>query len=188
MSRTARLIDVKRPYHICQRGNSRQIIFHDDKDKEYYLKLLSELALKYEMKILAYCLMENHVHLIVIPQNTKSLSRSFRGVNGTYSFYFNKKYGKSGHVWGDRYFSKVLDSQHLAVAVRYVERNPARAGLVMKVEEWRWSSARAHLKQENNIIITDDFFKYTEISPKQWKEYLSRIEYSSELAEIRKGK
>ena len=179
MPRTARLIDVKIPHHICQRGNCRQTIFCEDKDREYYLKLLSNLALKYEMKILAYCLMGNHVHLIVIPQNTKSLSRAFRGVNGAYSFYFNKKYGKSGHLWGDRYFSKVLDSQKLAIAVRYVERNPVRAGLVTKAEEWSWSSARAHLKQERNILITDDFFKYTEISRKQWKEYLSGFEYNS---------
>ncbi|MFH1075170.1 MAG: transposase [Candidatus Firestonebacteria bacterium] len=186
MPRTARLVDVNMPYHICQRGNCKQAIFYDNNDKEYYLELLKSMALRYEMSILAYCLMKNHVHLIVIPKNDRSLSMSFRGINGTYGFYFNRKYGKSGHVWGDRYFSKSLDSKHLAIAVRYVERNPVRTGLVKKSEDWRWSSARGHLEQEKNIIISDDFFKYTEISKRQWKEYLTRSEYSSELNIMRK--
>ncbi|OGF50827.1 MAG: hypothetical protein A2044_06535 [Candidatus Firestonebacteria bacterium GWA2_43_8] len=185
MPRTARLVDVNRPYHICQRGNSKQIIFHEQNDKEYYLKMLTEASLKYDMKILAYCLMENHVHLIVIPKYNYSLSKAFRNINGKYSRFFNQKYDKSGHFWSERFYSKALDSKHLAIAVRYVERNPVRAGLVENPWEWKWSSAEFHFKRTKSSIITGDFFQYTEISTRQWKEYLMRAESNSELNILR---
>ncbi|OGF51102.1 MAG: hypothetical protein A2231_08875 [Candidatus Firestonebacteria bacterium RIFOXYA2_FULL_40_8] len=181
MPRTARSVDVNMPYHICQRGNSKQIIFHDYKDKEFYLRILKEGALKYDMSILAYCLMGNHVHLIVIPKYSYSLSKAFRNTNGKYSRYFNMKYDKSGHLWSERYYSKVLDSKYLAIAVRYVERNPVRAGIVRNPWKWEWSSAEAHLKMKKDNIISGDFFKYTEISVKQWKDYVLRPESNTEL-------
>ena len=185
MPRTARLIDVKRPYHICQRGNSRQRIFCDDDDREYFLEIVKESSSKYEMKVLAYCLMENHVHLVVIPEKEKSLARSFRNINGIYSNYFNRKYDKSGHLWSERYYSKVLDSRHLAIAVRYVERNPVRAGLVENAADWKWSTAEFHVNAKKSKITLDDFFKYTEITPRQWKEFIARPEYNNELNIVR---
>ncbi|OGF51112.1 MAG: hypothetical protein A2231_08935 [Candidatus Firestonebacteria bacterium RIFOXYA2_FULL_40_8] len=181
MPRTARLIDVNMPYHICQRGNSKQIIYRDNKNKEYYLKMLKEGSAKYDMCILAYCLMENHVHLIVIPKYSYSLSRAFRSINGKYSRYFNMKYNKSGHLWSERYYSKVLNSKYLTIAVRYVERNPVRAGFIRTPSKWEWSSAAAHLKTGKDDVISGDFFKYTEISAKQWKEYILRPESNTDL-------
>ncbi len=185
MPRTARLVDVNMPHHICQRGNCKQAIFHDDRDKDIYLEMLKKSSLKYEMSILAYCLMENHVHLVVIPKQDYSLSKVFRNTNGTYSRYFNKKYKKSGHLWSERYFSKILDSKYLAIAVRYVERNPVRAGLVKCIRDWKWSSGKFHLKTAKSDIVSEDFYKYTELSQKQWKEFVERPEYSSDLEMMR---
>lgn len=185
MPRTARLVDIDMPHHICQRGNCKQVIFHDDIDRKFYLELLKKAALRYEVKILAYCLMNNHVHLVVIPKRNRSLPRTFRNTNGSYSRYFNKKYEKIGHLWCERYYSKILDSKYLAIAVRYVERNPVRAGLVKHPRDWKWSSGNFHLKAAKNDIISEDFFKYTEISNKQWKEFVERTEYRSDLDIIR---
>ena len=185
MPRTARLVDVNRPYHICQRGNSKQLIFHEHCDKEFYLEMLSEASLKYDMQVLAYCLMENHIHLIVLPKYIYSLSKAFRNINGKYSRYFNQKYDKSGHFWSERFYSKALNSKHLTIAVRYVERNPVRAGLVEHPWEWKWSSAEAHFKKINNNILNGNFFQYTEISIRQWKEFLMRSESNFELNILR---
>lgn len=95
---------------------------------------------KFKLKIWAYCLMSNHVHFVAVPSTTDSMSKTFSPVNMLYSGYFNKKNERIGHLWQDRYFSCVPDETHLVAAVRYVENNPVRAGLVGKVEVQRGKS------------------------------------------------
>ncbi|MEI6846071.1 MAG: transposase [Candidatus Firestonebacteria bacterium] len=186
MPRIARIVETGSPHHICQRGNNRQVIFKDDLDRRQYLQILEKSSHKYGLKILAYCLMNNHVHLVVIPEEIDTLLQTFRKLNTAYSYYFNKKYFQDGHLWKERYFSAVLDSRYLVSAVRYIERNPVRAGIVKEIEAWIWSTAKHHLGHKNpSQIIIDDFFKYCEITRKQWESYIKQKDLPSHLRMFR---
>src|SRR3989338_9543184 len=110
MPRIARVVAVGYPHHITQRGNYRQDIFLDDQDREYYLVLLKKESASYDLELLAYCLMTNHVHLIGVPHEEDSLAQVFKYVNMKYAQYFNQKCRSGvGHLWQGRFFSCVLD-------------------------------------------------------------------------------
>lgn len=136
MPRIARVVVSEYPHHIIQRGNYRQNVFLDESDKRQYLSLIAEYSQKYHLKILAYCLMDNHVHFIGIPKNGNSMAKTFSVAHTLYSQYFNKKMKVSGHLWQGRFYSCVLDESHLIAAGRYVEQNPVRAGIVKKPVEY----------------------------------------------------
>ncbi len=145
MPRNARTVAPGVAYHITQRGTNRQRVFFSDGDRSLYLRLIRERKNAAEVRVLAYCLMSNHVHLIVVPEREDSLSSLFGYVNGRYAQAVNIRKGRSGHLWQARYFSCAMSEQHLWVGLRYVEENPCRAGMVARPEEYRWSSAPAHL-------------------------------------------
>jgi putative transposase len=187
MPRSAREVIPGAPYHVCQPGNNKRGIFSEDEDRIHYLVCLNEKSRKYKLNILAYCLMNNHVHLIVIPEKTDSMSATFCVVNTVFARYYNEKYGRIGHFWNGRYYSVMLDENHLAIGARYVEKNPVRAGIVKKAEEWEWSSARHHILGEKGILKLDDIFKYTQLPKSKWKTYLNTEEDKKELYFIRKN-
>ncbi len=139
------------PHHVTQRGNRCSLIFLDDQDRRIFLRKLKETFDKYELQILSYCLMDNHFHLIPVPKEASSLSLAMRDLLGPYATYFNQKHGITGRLWQGRFYSCVLDDPHLWEALRYVELNPVRAGLVRKAEDYPWSSAQSHcgLKQDD---------------------------------------
>jgi len=174
MPRMARVVAVGYPHHITQRGNNRQAVFYDAADYLHYLKWLKEFADKYRLAILAYCLMPNHIHLIAIPYLQNSLSKIFNACHMLYSQYLNRKKQSIGHIWQARFHSCVLDEKHLYAAVRYVENNPVRAGLVERAEDWKWSSARSHLYNEKGIISLTDIGDFLDVA--NWKDYLSSVE------------
>ena len=186
MSRIARLVAVGLPHHITQGGNYRQNIFLDDSDRRQYLLWIQEYSHKYNLSILAYCLMQNHVHLIAIPEREDSLAKTFNTAHMRYSQYFNKKLKTTGHLWQGRFYSCVLDKSHLMVATRYIERNPVRANIVKKPWEWRWSSVLSHIGQEESPFRLAELFKIIDISHNSWKEYIDSKEDEKALAEIRK--
>ncbi len=132
MPRMARVVAVGLPHHITQRGNYRQDVFLNADDKGRYLAWVQEYSVKYNLSILAYCLMQNHIHFIAIPNQPDSLARAFNSAHMRYSQYFNSKLKRRGHLWQGRFYSCVLDESHLVLAARYIERNPVRAGLVEK--------------------------------------------------------
>lgn len=144
MPRTARIVIPGLPYHVTHRGNRRGDVFVGPADFEAYLRLLARRGERCRLELWAYCLMPNHVHLLVRPNQADSLARTVREVHGFHALCMNRANGWSGHLWANRYFSAPLDQRHLWAAVRYVERNPVRAGLVAAAEEYPWSSARAH--------------------------------------------
>jgi putative transposase len=144
MSRIARVVVPGIPHHITQRGNSRQDVFHCDEDRRLYLKLYTEYAKRFSLATWGWCLMDNHVHLVGVPERQESLARTLGRAHADYSRYYNLRYGKSGHRWEARFFSCPLEGQHSWAALRYVERNPVEAGMVRDAADWRWSSARAH--------------------------------------------
>jgi putative transposase len=144
MSRTARVVVPGMPMHITQRGSRRFDVFRDDEDRLDYLKLLRDCCRDYCFRIVAYCLMTNHVHYVAVPERLDSISLAFHRLNGAHSQRFNRKHGFLGHLWQERPFSCVLDESHLVHAVRYVEFNPVRARMVGDAADYPWSSAAAH--------------------------------------------
>jgi putative transposase len=146
MPRIARIIAPGYPHHVTQRGNNRTTVFFDDQDRQTYLKLLSKYSESFSLQVWAYCLMDNHVHLLVVPERGDSLARGIGLTNQVYTQYLNRKLKKSGRIWQNRFFSCLIDHQEYLWAVaRYIEQNPVKAGLVIKAEDYCWSSAKAHL-------------------------------------------
>ncbi len=121
------------------------VTFLYDRDFELYLDIMAEWCVRAEVEVWAYCLMPNHVHLIVVPKTKTSLSIALREAHGRYSTLINRREGWRGHLWQARFHSFPMNDRHLYAATRYVELNPVRAGLVESPYDWRWSSANAHL-------------------------------------------
>uniref|UniRef100_A0A7C4RR61 Transposase n=1 Tax=Desulfatirhabdium butyrativorans TaxID=340467 RepID=A0A7C4RR61_9BACT len=154
MPRVARAIAVGYPHHITQRGNYRQAVFVEEDDYLRYVEILSVFAPKYGLDIWAYCLMPNHVHIVGVPGSQDTLAKTFNTVHMLYAQYFNKKRNVTGHLWQGRFYSCVLDPHHLYAAVRYVELNPVRSGIVSIAHDYPWSSAKAHLTREPNPLLS----------------------------------
>ena len=132
------------PHHITQRGNNRQDVFLLDDDRRFYLETLRECSQRHGVTLLGYCLMTNHVHLVAIPERPDSLARALGQTHSCYAQGFNRRYGRTGHLWQNRFYSCPLGRTHLLRALLYVDLNPLRAGLVGRAEEYPWSSARVH--------------------------------------------
>src|SRR5690348_9768311 len=144
MARLARVVAVQVPHHVTQRGNARRFILESDSDKLVYIDLLRQYCSLYDLSVLGYCLMSNHVHLVVTPRKNDSLALALKNTHGRYAAYWNATHSSSGHVWQGRYYSCPLDLPHMWSALRYTELNPIRAGIVSNPETYRWSSAAAH--------------------------------------------
>jgi putative transposase len=170
MPRLARVTVPGIPHHITQRGNRRQPVFFSDEDRRYYLFLLKEQGARFGIHIWAYCLMENHVHLIAVPETEESLARGIGELHRRYTVRVNEREGWTGYLWQGRFASFPLDERHLFAAVRYVERNPVRAGIVKRAEDYPWSSARAHVAGVHDGPLAQNFM--TKAIP-DWAEFLS---------------
>lgn len=176
MPRIPRIVIPQTPHHVTQRGVRKSVIFECDEDKRVYLLLLKKFSDKHGLKILAYCLMSNHIHLIAVPIETVSLAKTIRDAHSKYASYFNAKNDVTGHLFQYRFFSCPMDNQHTLNAVRYVERNPVEAGLVKKADEYPWSSAAAHTQDIDNPILDSDLTRnlHLQISKKEWLKWLNR--------------
>ena len=139
MPRTARKISRTGFYHIIIRGVNKEIIFIDDKDKVMFLRLLKYYKIKLNCKIHAYCLMSNHVHLLIEDKNLK-IGELMKNITCVYAGEFNKRHKRIGHLFQDRYKSQNVENQsYLLCLIRYIHRNPEKAG-ICKTEEYKWSS------------------------------------------------
>jgi putative transposase len=154
MPKFARLVVPDCPHHIIQRGNRRQQVFFGDSDKELYLKLMKRHAERAGISFVAYCLMNNHVHLIGVPKTVQSLARGIGEAHRKYTNIVNIREGWKGYLWQGRFISFPMDEKHLFFAIRYVERNPVRAGIVKEAEDYPWSSARAHVDKTDDILVS----------------------------------
>jgi putative transposase len=153
MARLSRLVLPGYPYHVTQRGNRRQQTFFDDGDYALYRDLLREAARRAGSQIWAYCLMPNHVHVIVVPSDEDGLRRTFADAHRRYTGFINARHRWTGHLWQGRFGAVVMDDEHLAHAVRYVSLNPVRARMVERAEDYSWSSVRAHLAGEDDDLV-----------------------------------
>jgi len=154
MARLARIVIPGLAHHVTQRGNRREAIFFEEGDQEIYLDLLTEQTLKAEVAVWAYCLMPNHVHLILRLTRSDDLGRAVGETHRRYTNFINARGRWTGHLFQSRFASVVLDDDHLIRAVRYVSLNPVRARLVARPEDWKWSSVRAHLAGVDDAIVT----------------------------------
>ncbi len=186
MPHTASTVIPKLPCHITQRGSHRYNVFQDDEDRLKYLSWIDEYSKKYHLSLFAYCLMDNHVHFIAIPQNEDSLSGAISITHIRYSQYINKKRKASGSLWQGRFYSCILNNSHLMAAIRYVENNPVRAGIVKKAWKWKWSSAAAHIGKTNPMIHLEDLTNLVDVSTRSWKQYLNSNENEEDINDIRK--
>jgi len=136
MARIARLVVPGLPHHITQRGNRRETVFFDAADYELYRDLLAQQCRKNGVSVWAYCLMPNHVHLILVPSTPSGLGRALGETHRRYSAVINARLRVTGHLFQARFGSVVMDETHLMVAVRYVALNPVRAKLVAQAQNW----------------------------------------------------
>ena len=149
MTRPLRIDFPGAVYHITSRGNRRTAIFEDDTDASLFLKVLGEALQRFNSKVLAYCLMTNHYHLVIVtPQG--GLSLLMRQINGVYSQTYNRRHGVTGHLLQGRFKAILVDHDaYLMELCRYVELNPVRAGMVAAAGDWNWSSYAAHVGKVN---------------------------------------
>mgnify|MGYP000055981782 CR=1 FL=1 len=184
MPRTARIVFPNAPHHIIQRGNRNQIVFFTDDDKKVYLELLGHNSSRERVKIWCYCLMDNHVHLIAVPEDTLSLRRAISETHKKYTLMINTRNKWKGHLWQGRFISYPMDETYLYRCMRYIERNPVRAGLVSHPEDYPWSSARAHLFGSNDNILSPLPLAY---KLEDWQGYLSETECEHDLRTFRES-
>lgn len=145
MARLARVVVPGLPHHITQRGNGRQRVFFTDDDYKLYRDLLGEYCRAADVEVWAWCLMPDHVHLILVPSDKDGLRRALAPLHRRYAGEINARRKRTGHFWQGRFGAVAMDEEHLAEAVRYVCLNPVRARLVRRPSDWRWSSVNAHL-------------------------------------------
>ncbi len=194
MPRMARKYSEIKVYHITIRGINKQNIFFDDDDRYKFIDIIKETKERYDYDIYAYCLMDNHVHLVVYDKE-QQISKIMQSIEISYAIFFNKKYERVGHLFQDRFFSKkVEDSNYLKMVCRYIHQNPLKAG-IGKTEEYKWSSYKEYIRKstiiENKLLLSvfsknkenakEEFIKFHNIDLEKNKqeEIYDMIEYEN---------
>jgi putative transposase len=154
MARLPRIVIPGAPHHVTQRGNRRERIFFPDGDYALYRDLLAESCRRNAVEVWAYCLMPNHVHLIMAPSRPDGLARVLGETHRRYTGFVNARKRVTGHLFQGRFGSVAMDESHLVAAVRYVAFNPVKAKLTERPDQWPWSSVRAHLVGRNDALVT----------------------------------
>ena len=183
MPRVARIVVPGIPYHITQRGNRREDVFFCDGDRNVYLKLLLEYARKHGLAVKGYCLMTNHLHVVAVPERESTLGEVFKPVHLRYAQHVNWSQGITGRLWQGRFFSCALDDAHYLKALRYVERNPVRAGLVVRAADYPWSSAAAHCGLRDDVLAGDIAELAEQVG--SWRDYLEDEGLPDETEQLR---
>ena len=168
MARLARVVIPGHPHHVTQRGNGRGRTFFEDGDYALYRDLPAANCRDAGVEVWAWCLMPNHVHLILVPSDPDGLRRALSRVHRSYAGIIHARRKRTGHFWQGRFGAVAMDEEHLAAALRYVSLNPVRARLVPRAQDWRWSSTRAHLRgREDGVTalapIRDRFPEFADL-------------------------
>jgi putative transposase len=153
VSRLARVVVPGFPHHVTQRGNRRERVFFAAGDYSLYRDILAERCRRASVEVWAYCLMPNHVHLVMVPQASDGLARAIGEAHRQYTGFINARARTTGHLFQGRFSSVVMDEDHLMAAARYVALNPVRAGLVAIAADWPWSSLPAHLLGRDDGLV-----------------------------------
>ena len=154
MPRTAREKSESGIYHIMLRGINQQNIFEDEEDNKKFIDILERYKTEIDYKIYAYCLMGNHVHLLV-KEGKEELSNTMKRIGTAYVYWYNWQYGRKGHLFQDRYKSEAVENdRYFLTVLRYIHQNPIKAGLVKDIETYEWSSYKEYIG-EKGIVDTD---------------------------------
>ena len=158
------------PHHVVQRGLHGRKTFLSDKDYAVYLEIMSDCSRRHGLEIWVYCLMPDHVHLIAIPKEKNSLANCLRAAHGRYTKYINQRTGTKGQFWQGRYSSHLLDEHYVIACARYIEINPVKRDYVDLPEEWKWSSARAHImKSDDPLVHAKSLLEHVK---REWRDFL----------------
>ncbi len=169
MAKISRVVIPGLPHHIVNRGNRRQAVFFEETDYQYFLEMLGLFSKIYEVRIISYCLMTNHVHIIAIPSDEHSMTQMMEDTQRSYTRMINFRYGWRGYLWQGRYFSCPMNEIYAARTARYIELNPVKAKMVEDFSQYPYSSAMFHLGQAKDLVIKESYFDFT---PKQWKDFV----------------
>jgi putative transposase len=185
----ARIVVPNHPHHIVQRGHNKQIVFAATQDYEHYLANLRELKTALSVKVYAFCLMTNHVHLLLDPgDDPTSLAKLMKALAARTTHYRNRLEGRSGTLWESRYKSSLVQTDsYLLACSRYIEMNPVRAGMVANVREYTWSSFNVRSKGESPKNWLDSDVCFDELGAdhqERLARYVSFMEQSTPNSEI----
>lgn len=178
----ARIVIPEVPHHVTQRGNRRQRVFFGDEDKAFYKRLLLKYSKEAQVAIWAYCIMDNHVHVVAVPSNERGLARTFGNTHKFYTKTINERHEWKGYLWQGRFSSFPMDDGYLYNAVRYIETNPVRAKLARNAREWKFSSAKAHIEKSYDPLLQPSPL---EKAISDWEAYLQSSLPKSTLQEFR---
>jgi putative transposase len=184
MARLARIVIPGVPHHVTQRGNRRQTVFFGEEDYRAYLDLLAKHCRAAGVEIWAWCLMPNHVHLMLTPPDADALRSALSEAHRRYSRMVNFRQGWRGYLWQGRFASCPMDERHALEAARYIELNPVRAGLVGRAADWRWSSATAHLTGKRDGVTKIGALG---VAARDWAAFLAAGLDDEALETIRRG-
>ena len=174
MPRTARIAPGGLVYHVLNRGNGRRRLFHKDADYDAFVELLGEAIQRVPMRVLGYCVMPNHWHLVLWPREDGDLSRFLRWLSNTHVRRYHQHYHTygQGHVYQGRFKSfPVQDDDHLLTVLRYVEANPLRAKMVSRAQDWRWSSLGGGCSPRKKLALLS---AWPVPRPRQWSTWVNQ--------------
>jgi putative transposase len=182
MPRTARVLVGDLCYHVINRGNARARVFRDDGDYQNFVNLMEDACERIAMRVLAYCLMPNHFHLVLRPWDDGDVSQWMHWLLTSHVRRHHRKYGTDGRIWQGRFKALPIQADHhLLTVMRYVERNPLRGGLVTRAEAWRWSSLRRSGTRAGFIAEAPIE------QPNDWRDFVNSPDSQIELAEVRRA-
>ncbi len=153
MSRQSRITVPGLPHHVTQRGNRAMAVFSEPSDYQIYIDLMAERCAARDVACWAYCLMPNHIHLVLVPSTEDGLARAVGEAHRRYAAFFNARARVTGHLFQGRFSSAAMDDDHFIAAVRYLALNPVKAKLVKRAQDWRWSSVAAHLAGRDDALV-----------------------------------
>jgi putative transposase len=174
------------PHHVTQRGNNRELVFFSDDDRWFYLLMLMRYCRRFGVDVWAYCLMDNHVHIMGVPRRADALARCFAGTNLSYTQHVNRVRRRCGRLWQNRFFSCPVDrDEYLWPVLRYIEANPVRSGLARRAWEYAWSSAQHHVLGRTDPVVSQPQWLTEALDRRRYRTYLQQ--YADEAnSEVRR--
>ncbi len=184
--RKPRVILPGEPHHVTQRGGRRQDVFFLEEDREVYLDIMRHYTRKFEVEVLAYCLMTNHVHHMLVPPHQDALKQVMQPLNKLYAEKINARMEWKGHLWQERFYSAPVDHEYFWIAIRYIERNPVEKAIVTHASEYKWSSAASHCNfRADHLLSTSTKWQQLLATKFNWYQWLENKDDLTQIEKLR---
>jgi len=195
MGRYARITYPNLTYHVINRGNNRDVIFVEPEDYTHYLNTIQRYKKKYNFQLFAYCIMMNHVHMLIKVSEEGSISRIMQSITIAHIRWYNYKYQRCGHVWQGRFYSPIVsEDDHMLRVMQYIEQNPLRTKMVNHIKDYQWSSYCLNIRKKESILIDRMYNKvFNELGEsisdkiRAYKKLMTEEIDSKQLLEIRES-